>query len=319
MASTSISSCSSAALDTYLLDLNKVVEWLSRSSLSLTNQPEIGHDVNLVKQQFQSHEDFMLELTKHQNKVGVVLQEGSRLINSSSSVNSISLTAEEEAEIRKQMKLLNDMWESLRTQAVERQAQLHERLMKLQNEQLAQMDAWLTSTEARIHKITQLADSLEGLGEQKEELARLQDDLVKEQEAVDCLKQIIVVVDDTTSDQAFSDLENKLSSLSDRWSNVCKFVGNRWFTTQDLILKLNSTEADFVNLNKWISNKSVDLNHLIRQVRPLIEKHKIASLLDKFSGESQKKVIFFVISVKEGFPYRIRFSFWHRCFLTFLQ
>lgn len=98
----------------------------------------------------------MLELTKHQNNVGLVLQEGSRLINSN------SISADEDSELRKQMKLLNDMWENLRIQAVERQAKLHERLMKLQTEQLNQMDIWLTNAEGRIEKINQLADSFEG-------------------------------------------------------------------------------------------------------------------------------------------------------------
>jgi hypothetical protein len=46
----------SPVLDGYLADLKRVIEWLSTSSDSLTNQPEIGHDVNLVKQQFQTHE-----------------------------------------------------------------------------------------------------------------------------------------------------------------------------------------------------------------------------------------------------------------------
>ena len=203
----------------------------------------------------------MLDLTKHQNNVGLVLQEGSRLINTG------NVNADDDVEIRKQMKLLNDMWENLRLQAVERQAKLHERLMKLQTEQLNQMDIWLTNAEFRIQKINQLADSLEALVEQKDELSYLQDDLVKEQEAVDCLKQIIVVVDDNTDDQAFTDLENKLSSLSDRWSNVCKFVGNRWFTVQDLIIKLRSINSDFNDLNIWISNKSIQLNILIKNTK----------------------------------------------------
>ena len=203
----------------------------------------------------------MLDLTKHQNNVGLVLQEGSRLINTG------TVNADDDVEIRKQMKLLNDMWENLRLQAVERQAKLHERLMKLQTEQLNQMDIWLTNAEFRIQKINQLADSLEALVEQKDELSYLQDDLVKEQEAVDCLKQIIVVVDDNTDDQAFTDLENKLSSLSDRWSNVCKFVGNRWFTVQDLIIKLRSINSDFNDLNIWISNKSIQLNILIKNTK----------------------------------------------------
>lgn len=220
----------------------------------------------------------MLDLTKHQNNVGLVLQEGSRLINSG------AISQEDDAEIRKQMKLLNDMWENLRLKAVERQAKLHECLMKLQNEQLSQMDNWLTAAETRIQKIHQLADSLEGLIEQKDELSQLQDDLVKEQEAVDCLKQIIVVVDDNTDDQAFTDLENKLSSLSDRWSNVCKFVGNRWFTVQDLIIKLQSIDSDFNDLNTWISHKSIQLNHLIRKTKPMVVKNKI-NVVDKFTDK----------------------------------
>jgi bacterioferritin (cytochrome b1) len=174
------------------------------------------------------------------------------------------------------------MWENLRLQAVERQAKLHERLMSLQTEQLNQMDAWLTHAETRIQAIHQLADSLGDLTEQKNELAHLQDDLVKEQEAVDCLKQIIVVVDDNTDDQAFTDLENKLSSLSDRWSNVCKFVGNRWFTVQDLIIKLQSIETDYTDLNDWISNKSLQLNNLIKKARPLVIKNKM-NIVEKFS------------------------------------
>ena len=213
--------------------------------------------------------DFMLELTKHQNNVGLVLQEGSRLINSG------TISPEDDLEIRKQMKLLNDMWEQLRLSAVERQAKLHERLMKLQTEQLNQMDEWLAHAEQRIQKISQLPDSTDGLVEQKDELAKLQDDLVKEQEAVDCLKQIIVVVDDSTDDQSFTDLENKLSNLSDRWSNVCKFVGNRWFTVQDLLIKLNSIDADFDELTSWIGNKSVQLDSLIRRTRPLLKKHNL--------------------------------------------
>lgn len=202
----------------------------------------------------------MLELTKHQNNVGQVLQDGSKLINSG------LLNQNEDAEVRKQMKLLNDMWEGLRIKAVDKQAKLHETLMKLQTEQLNQMDAWLQLTEKRIASIEQLADSLDGLKEQKNELARLQDDLIKEQEAVDCLKQIIVVVDDTTEDQSFSELEYKLTNLSDRWSNVCKFVSTRWHIIQDLINKLQNIDTDFNNIQVWINEKSIQLKDLILKI-----------------------------------------------------
>jgi hypothetical protein len=47
------------------------------------------------------------------------------------------------------------------------------------------MDLWLSQTEKRIETISQLADSLDGLKDQKQELANLQNGLIKEQEAVD--------------------------------------------------------------------------------------------------------------------------------------
>ena len=111
MASMSVSSSSSTTtsspiLENYLLDLKRVIEWLVASENQLSTQADIGADVNSVKQQFQTHEDFMLDLTKHQNNVGLVLQEGSRLINTS------GVSGDDESEIRKQMKLLNDMWEN---------------------------------------------------------------------------------------------------------------------------------------------------------------------------------------------------------------
>jgi hypothetical protein len=198
----------------------------------------------------------MLELTKHQNNVGQVLHDGSKLINSG------SLNQNENSEVVKQMKLLNDKWESLRLKAVDKQAKLHDKLMKLQTEQLNQMDEWLSETEKRIENIYVLGDSLECLEEQKQELSQLQDDLIKEQEAVDCLKQIIVVVDDNTEEQSFNDLENRLSNLSDRWSNVCKFVGTRWFVIQELIAKLNTLNRDFDDITVWINDKSTLLNNL---------------------------------------------------------
>jgi hypothetical protein len=96
----------------------------------------------------------MLELSKHQNSVGKVLQDGSKLI-----CNGI-LNQNEDNEVRQQMKLLNDMWENLRIKAVEKQSKLHETLMKLQTEQLNQMDLWLSQTEKRFETISQLAASL---------------------------------------------------------------------------------------------------------------------------------------------------------------
>ena len=57
----------------------------------------------------------MMQLTKHQSRVGSVLQEGNFLIVEG------KVTEDEENEIRLQMSLLNSRWEDLRVKAMDRQ------------------------------------------------------------------------------------------------------------------------------------------------------------------------------------------------------
>ena len=61
-------------------------------------------------------QEFMLELTEHQGQVGNVLQEGNQMIVDG------QLSADEEAETQGQMALLNNRWEELRVQAMDKQS-----------------------------------------------------------------------------------------------------------------------------------------------------------------------------------------------------
>jgi hypothetical protein len=60
----------------------------------------------------------MISLTKDQNQIGQVLEEGNRLLTSSD----IHLQVREENEIKEQMKILNRRWESLRSKSLDRQS-----------------------------------------------------------------------------------------------------------------------------------------------------------------------------------------------------
>lgn len=60
----------------------------------------------------------MIHLTKDQNQIGQVLEEGTRLLTSPD----IHLQPREENEIKEQMKILNRRWESLRAKSLERQS-----------------------------------------------------------------------------------------------------------------------------------------------------------------------------------------------------
>ena len=152
-------------LDSYQVALEEVLTWLLSAEDAFREQEEISGDVEEVKEQFATHEAFMMELTAHQSSVGSVLQAGNQLVAQG------NLSSEEEFEIQEQMLLLNSRWEDLRVESMDRQSRLHDMLMELQKKQLQQLSDWLTVTEERIQKMESqlLAEDLEALQKQLEE------------------------------------------------------------------------------------------------------------------------------------------------------
>uniref|UniRef100_A0A3P9N7Y9 Calponin-homology (CH) domain-containing protein n=1 Tax=Poecilia reticulata TaxID=8081 RepID=A0A3P9N7Y9_POERE len=193
-------------LDSYQTTLEEVLTWLLSAEDALHIQDEVSDDVEEVKDQFHTHEGFMMELTAHQSSVGNVLQAGNQLIVQG------NLTDEEEEEIREQMTLLNSRWESLRVASMDRQARLHEVLMELQQQQLQQLSDWLTLTEERIKKMETepAAKDMNAYKENIEKHKELQNDLEAEQVKVNSLTHMVVVVDENSGESATAVLEEQL-------------------------------------------------------------------------------------------------------------
>uniref|UniRef100_A0A3B3H6B7 Calponin-homology (CH) domain-containing protein n=1 Tax=Oryzias latipes TaxID=8090 RepID=A0A3B3H6B7_ORYLA len=219
-------------LDTYQTTLEEVLTWLLSAEDTLQIQEEVSNDVEEVKEQFHTHEAFMMELTAHQSSVGNVLQAGNQLIAQG------SLTEEEEEEIREQMSLLNSRWENLRVASMDRQARLHEVLMDLQQQQLQQLSDWLTQTEKRIKRI-----EMEPAPEDMEEL---QNDLEVEQVKVNSLTHMVVVVDENSGESTTAALEEQLQSLGERWAAVCRWTEEKWQKLQEVFLVWQQLLSDQV-------------------------------------------------------------------------
>uniref|UniRef100_A0A3P9HAQ3 Calponin-homology (CH) domain-containing protein n=1 Tax=Oryzias latipes TaxID=8090 RepID=A0A3P9HAQ3_ORYLA len=219
-------------LDSYQTTLEEVLTWLLSAEDTLQIQEEVSNDVEEVKEQFHTHEAFMMELTAHQSSVGNVLQAGNQLIAQG------SLTEEEEEEIREQMSLLNSRWENLRVASMDRQARLHEVLMDLQQQQLQQLSDWLTQTEKRIKRI-----EMEPTAEDMEEL---QNDLEVEQVKVNSLTHMVVVVDENSGESTTAALEEQLQSLGERWAAVCRWTEEKWQKLQEVFLVWQQLLSDQV-------------------------------------------------------------------------
>ncbi|XP_061483366.1 dystrophin isoform X4 [Rhineura floridana] len=245
-------------LESYQTALEEVLSWLLSAEDSLQAQGDISTDVEEVKEQFHTHEGFMMELTAHQGRVGDVLQVGSQLLSFG------KLSEDEENEIQEQMNLLNSRWENLRVTSMEKQSNLHRVLMDLQNQQLSQLSEWLTKTEERTKRIESepLGPDLEDLKRQVEEHKALQEDLEQEQVKVNSLTHMVVVVDEASGDKATAALEQQLQHLGDRWATICRWTEDRWFLLQDVLRKwLQFTEEQGI-FDAWLTEKEDAVNNI---------------------------------------------------------
>ncbi|XP_067428603.1 utrophin isoform X3 [Thunnus thynnus] len=245
-------------LDSYQTTLEEVLTWLLSAEDALQIQDEVSDDVEEVKDQFHTHEAFMMELTAHQSSVGNVLQAGNQLIAQG------NLTEEEEDEIREQMSLLNSRWESLRVASMDRQARLHEVLMDLQQQQLQQLSDWLTQTEERIRKIETEppAEDVEVYKEHIEQHKELQNDLEAEQVKVNSLTHMVVVVDENSGESATAALEEQLQSLGERWAAVCRWTEERWHKLQEVFMVWQQLLSDQSLFRAWLAEKEEALSEV---------------------------------------------------------
>ncbi|XP_051517186.1 dystrophin-like [Myxocyprinus asiaticus] len=243
-------------LDTYQITLEEVLTWLLSAEDAMHMQDDVSDDVEEVKEQFHTHEAFMMELTAHQSSVGNVLQAGNQLITQG------NLSEEEEMEIREQMTLLNARWESLRVDSMDRQSRLHEVLMDLQQQQLQQLSDWLTQTEGRIRKMETepIAGGMEGYVSQIEQHKMLQNDLEVEQVKVNSLTHMVVVVDENSGESATAALEDQLQSLGERWAAVCRWTEERWNKLEEIQLVWQRLLDDQSLFGSWLAEKEKALS-----------------------------------------------------------
>ncbi|XP_069940660.1 microtubule-actin cross-linking factor 1 isoform X2 [Cherax quadricarinatus] len=249
-------STASIGLSEYQRTLEEVLTWLLGAEDRLAAMPPIAETTEAVKEQFHDLEELMLELTSKQGGIGDVLGEGSRLMREG------VMEEEEEEEVRVQMKLLNTRWEELRVKAMDRQSSLHEKLMSLQQKQLESLKKWLTDTEDRIANMSQVGPTAEALREQILAHQNLQQDLENEQSNINSLSNMVVVVDETSSESAYSTLEDELNALGERWAHICRWSESRWTTLQTLSVHWEHFEREVEKISQWLDDKETTLRQV---------------------------------------------------------
>ncbi|XP_053684970.1 dystrophin, isoforms A/C/F/G/H isoform X6 [Sabethes cyaneus] len=243
----------------YQTAVEEVLTMLLEAEEIFSKETEEATDLSVAKKQFHDHEEFMAKLSEYQAFVCSALDEGSRLINESqSNPGSQGLDIEGQHEIKQQLFLLNERWEMLRVNALERQNTIHTKLAALQMEKLEELKHFLTTIEDRISRMHDVGPTPLELKAQLEEHKQLQNDMEAQEKLVDSLSNLVIIIDS----ESFSDFEDKLSALEERWSHLIKWIANRWDKLQNLSQRWTKLSEQYRIICRWIECREQNLKKM---------------------------------------------------------
>ncbi|XP_032576510.1 dystrophin, isoforms A/C/F/G/H isoform X9 [Drosophila sechellia] len=293
----------SVEISGYQSALEAVLTLLLEDEQLLSQNLPDPQDFQTAKLQFHENESFMLKLTEHQEYVGEALEEGSNLINESQKAGA-GLSQEDQNEVRQQMVLLNERWETLRLRALDVQAKILMRLAEFQKQKLEQLRQFLTSVEDRISHMSDIGPTIEEAEKQILEAQKLKADLSEQQELVDSLSSMVVIVNDTSGN--FNDLEDRLSALGERWSHVVKWSDlrkeklqqykciSRWLDAREQDLKLMESRdvTDVGGITQRINELNYCAKDLLELQRYLIDlRQMVAATLQDGDDKGERVLI----------------------------
>lgn len=209
-----------------------------------------------AKAQFQAHEEFMIKLSEYQEYVGGALEEGARLL--SEPITNTGLTMEDQSEIKQQMLLLNERWETLRMSALDVQSRVHAKLAEVQLHKIEELRLLLTNTEDNISRMDDIDPNPDVMRKQMNEHKILETSLNEQKLLVDDLSNLVVIV----NDESFNDLEDKLSALGERWTHVVKWTKNRFEKLQLIHWKWKLLNRQYAIVNRWLDSRENDLKQM---------------------------------------------------------
>ncbi|XP_055532577.1 dystrophin, isoforms A/C/F/G/H isoform X7 [Wyeomyia smithii] len=261
----------------YQTAVEEVLTMLLEAEEIFSKEMEEATDLTVAKKQFHDHEEFMAKLSEYQAFVCGALDEGSRLISESqSNPGSQVLDMEGQHEIKQQLFLLNERWEMLRVNALERQTTIHTKLAALQMEKLEELKLFLTTIEDRISRMHDVGPTPLELKTQLEEHKQLQNDMEAQEKLVDSLSNLVIIIDS----ESFSDFEDKLSALEERWSHLIKWIAIRWDKLQNISQRWTKLSEQYRIICRWIecreqnlkkmeTKESVDMGAMMERIKCL--------------------------------------------------
>uniref|UniRef100_A0AC35U142 Dystrophin n=1 Tax=Rhabditophanes sp. KR3021 TaxID=114890 RepID=A0AC35U142_9BILA len=244
--------------------LEQVLAWLLEAEEELNTAGQVNNtDVEILKNQFREHESFMKSMMKSQDSVGKVLARGQHL--------SQKLEEEQSTVVISQLLIVNQRWETVREQAMERQTDLQRNLNNLQIKQLDAITQWFDQVESDIKRQGPLAGEVEDIESQLKEHAALNEAIERQQNSIEKLSTFVAVVDvdnEPGEGAKYEKLDKRLQLIGERWSKIGVWQEARGNDLDGLVELQKEHTNEHDKLKEWLRSKEEMLG-ILRSVHHL--------------------------------------------------
>jgi len=134
--------------------------------------------------------------------------------------------------------------------------------MQMQQTQLDALRQWLTKMEDRISLMAATEINPSTLEEQMKHLNELEQDIQAQQDIVDGMRNMVVVVDEESSETVYAQMEDQLSALGERWSHICQWKEERRQRLESLSMLWQSIIDDYKRLVAWLNEIEITLKQM---------------------------------------------------------
>ncbi|KAL3082936.1 hypothetical protein niasHS_010738 [Heterodera schachtii] len=281
--------------------LQQVLNWLNEAEQELDTMKKAAEmdesitNLEMAKEKFREHEQYMQSLAQSQESVGRVLHRGHQL--------SQRLEGEKAASIFSQLEAVSGRWERIREMAMRRQTALQNQIDGIQRRHLKEISAWIDQAEKLMREQEKVDEGVEQCREQQKEFSKLKRDMADKQHAIGKLSTFVAVVDQGTqqmtetkggkgngegkSDETdILQLETFVKQVTKRWENLNEWMEKREKVLEGIDTLLEQYGQSSEEMTNWVEKQSEKLQKL-RPSNQLKEGDEVQGQLDKLK-ETEK-------------------------------
>lgn len=175
--------------------------------------------------------------------------------------------------------------------------------MQMQQTQLDALRQWLTKMEDRISLMAATEINPSTLEEQMKHLNELEQDIQTQQDIVDGMRNMVVVVDEESSEAVYAQMEDQLSALGERWSHICQWKEERRQRLEALSMLWQSITDDYKRLVAWLNEIEITLKQMeanpASEFGEVLDRIKKLQILKAEMDINQKKLISLQESIQD--------------------